>query len=214
VETKRIEIRTLVVCLAAVVSVELAVKLVLPVSFLVVLGNAADGLVRLIQISLIVWIVGARGAGIASIGLDRSGWVRGIKRGLLWSFAFGFAALCAAVLLSLAGMNVLSMIRAPLPRSIQTMALYFLVAGIVGPVAEEIFFRGLLYGFFRRYGVLIALILSTALFIFAHPLRGLPLTQIVGGLVFALAYEVEGNLLVPISVHVLGNLAIFTLSAM
>ena len=88
------------------------------------------------------------------------------------------------------------------------------VEEIVAPFAEELFFRGLLYGFFRRWGAPFAIILSTALFTFAHPLRGLPLTQIVGGLLFALAYEVEGNLLAPITVHVLGNLAIFTLSAL
>jgi membrane protease YdiL (CAAX protease family) len=38
------------------------------------------------------------------------------------------------------------------------------------------------------------------------------LAQIIGGIVFALAYEASGNLLVPITIHVLGNLAIFTLS--
>jgi membrane protease YdiL (CAAX protease family) len=34
----------------------------------------------------------------------------------------------------------------------------------------------------------------------------------VGGVVFALAYEKEKNLLVPIVIHISGNLAIFALS--
>jgi membrane protease YdiL (CAAX protease family) len=34
----------------------------------------------------------------------------------------------------------------------------------------------------------------------------------VGGIVFAVAYEVEGSLMVPITIHVLGNMAIFALS--
>jgi hypothetical protein len=34
----------------------------------------------------------------------------------------------------------------------------------------------------------------------------------VGGIVFAVAYELEGNLMVPITIHVLGNTAIFALS--
>jgi hypothetical protein len=38
------------------------------------------------------------------------------------------------------------------------------------------------------------------------------LTQAVGGILFAVAYEVERSLLVPITIHVLGNLAIFSLS--
>jgi membrane protease YdiL (CAAX protease family) len=33
----------------------------------------------------------------------------------------------------------------------------------------------------------------------------------VGGLVFAVAYEIEKSLLVPITIHVLGNFAIFSL---
>jgi hypothetical protein len=42
--------------------------------------------------------------------------------------------------------------------------------------------------------------------------QGVFVHQVVGGIVFAVAYEVEGSLLVPITIHVLGNMAIFTLS--
>ena len=38
-----------------------------------------------------------------------------------------------------------------------------------------------------------------------------PVTQIVGGVVFCLAYEKEKSLLVPIVIHMLGNAALFTL---
>ncbi|MBW2319145.1 MAG: CPBP family intramembrane metalloprotease, partial [Deltaproteobacteria bacterium] len=41
---------------------------------------------------------------------------------------------------------------------------------------------------------------------------GLPITQIVGGVIFCVAYEVEGKLMTPITIHVLGNTAIFALS--
>jgi membrane protease YdiL (CAAX protease family) len=207
-EAKQVKVRTLAVSVSAVLLVELVVRMTSLASSLFALG-----LTRFIQVLLMVWIAGATGGGTACIGLDRSGWFHGLRRGLIWSAAFGALALCAFFLLSLAGMNALSMVRTPLPHEVNTMVLFFLVGGIVAPVAEEIFFRGLLYGFFRRWGAAIAVILSTALFAFAHPLRNLPLTQLVGGLLFALAYEVEGNLLVPITIHVLGNLAIFALSA-
>jgi membrane protease YdiL (CAAX protease family) len=90
---------------------------------------------------------------------------------------------------------------------------YFIVGSLLGPSAEEFFFRGLLFGYFRKFGFGPALILSTLLFIFAH-LSGstLPITQLAGGLLFAVAYEVEKNLIVPIVIHCLGNLAIFSLS--
>jgi len=42
----------------------------------------------------------------------------------------------------------------------------------------------------------------------------IPIVQVVGGIVFAVAYEIEESLMVPITIHVLGNLAIFTLSMM
>jgi membrane protease YdiL (CAAX protease family) len=59
----------------------------------------------------------------------------------------------------------------------------------------------------------LALIGTTVIFVLAHAIISrIPLTQIVGGIVFAVAYEVEGNLMVPITIHVLGNMAIFALS--
>ena len=46
-------------------------------------------------------------------------------------------------------------------------------------------------------------------FVLAHPIfPGIPLAQVVGGIVFAVGYEIEGSLMVPITIHVLGNLAI------
>ena len=74
-------------------------------------------------------------------------------------------------------------------------------------------FRGLLYGFFRRWGVFSALVLSTLMFVSVHFAGGgAGIPQVVGGIVFAIAYEVEGYLMTPITIHVLGNAAIFTLS--
>jgi membrane protease YdiL (CAAX protease family) len=86
---------------------------------------------------------------------------------------------------------------------------------LIGPIAEEIFFRGILYGFFRRWGIPAAVILSTFLFVLSHSHTSgpaIPVTQLIGGILFAVAYEIEKNLLVPITIHSLGNLAIFTLA--
>ena len=88
-----------------------------------------------------------------------------------------------------------------------------LVGAFIAPVAEEILFRGILYGFFRRWGMTTALVLSTLIFVFSHSSRQtIPATQIIGGILFAVAYEKEKNLVVPIIIHVLGNLAIFVLA--
>ena len=76
-----------------------------------------------------------------------------------------------------------------------------------------IFFRGLVYGYLRRWGPAVAILGSTIAFVAVHPnLQQLPLAQIVGGLLFAIAYEVEKKLMVPIVIHSTGNLALFSLS--
>ena len=131
-EAKHIEMRTLALSVSAVLLVELGVRMTSLASSLSTLGLA-----RLIQALLIVWIAGAAGAGTACIGLKRSGWLHALWRGVLWSAAFGAVALCALGLLSLTGMNVLSMIRSPLPHKVDMMVLFFLVGGVVAPVTEE-----------------------------------------------------------------------------
>jgi uncharacterized protein len=85
------------------------------------------------------------------------------------------------------------------------------VGGIVAPIAEEVVFRGLIFGYLRRWGLTAAVLISTALFAALH-LPTIPVTQVVGGAVFAIAYHMGGSLMVPIVIHMLGNLAIFTLS--
>jgi len=58
----------------------------------------------------------------------------------------------------------------------------------------------------------VAVTVSTLLFVLPHLTgAGFPVTQLAGGLVFALAYEKEDNLMVPITIHCLGNLAIFSI---
>ena len=93
--------------------------------------------------------------------------------------------------------------------------LLFAVGGVIGPMAEEVIFRGLLYGFFRRWGVLPAIFISTGVFVLVHLLvrsvPGFAITQAIGGVVFAVSYELEKNLVVPITIHCLGNMAIFLL---
>ena len=45
-------------------------------------------------------------------------------------------------------------------------------------------------------------------------LRDSTLPQVTGGIPLAVAYEKEENLLVPITIHILGNMAIFVLALM
>jgi membrane protease YdiL (CAAX protease family) len=210
-EAKEIQIKTLFLCLSAVIAVELATWVVTSKSGyhpMLILAGA-----RLLQILLIILIVVTWGKGLPSIGLARSEMVSGLKKGLLWSAGFGAIGSVACVGLFAASINPLTLIKARLPTQTGDLVLFFIVGGMVGPVAEEVFFRGILYGFLRRWGVIVALILSTLIFVLCHPIsHGIPVTRLVGGILFALAYEFGGSLIVPITIHTLGNLAIFTLS--
>ena len=108
--------------------------------------------------------------------------------------------------------NALAMLRTPLPGTKTGLMAFFLVGGLIGPLAEEICFRGLVYTFFRRWGIVAAVIASTLVFVVLHSVHGFPLVQIIGGLIFAISFELTRNLMVPIVIHVLGNCAIFALS--
>lgn len=150
------------------------------------------------------------GPGPVSIGLARHQLLPGLKSGLIWSAAFGILVLIGAGILFLSGRNPLKLIHTDIPGDFGEMIFFFFIGGWIGPLAEEIFFRGILYGFLRRWGVFAAMFLSSLLFLVAHPSGGA--TQIVGGILFAAAYESEGKLTVPITLHILGNTAIFTIS--
>jgi len=174
---------------------------------------AGIGLARVLDIAWMALIISRWPQGWCRIGLGRGSWATGLKKGLLWSAGFGFLAVIGYGLLRVGGVDPLRIIRPGMAALPPGPALLFLVGGLIAPIAEEFYFRGLMFGYCRRWGFWPALILSTAVFTFLH--AGAPAAytpQIVGGLVFASAYEIEKSLLVPILIHVLGNYAIFALS--
>ncbi|MBN1847644.1 MAG: CPBP family intramembrane metalloprotease [Deltaproteobacteria bacterium] len=170
----------------------------------------AIGFVRLLETFFMVMLVFQYGKGLSSIGLAQKLWLKGLKKGFIWSAAFGILTGILFVILYVFQTNPLILLGRRLPFTGQELIFFLLVAGFISPVAEEIFFRGMVFGFLRRWGVIQAVIISTVIFAFIHS-RGMnfPLTQIVGGILFAIAYEFEKNLMVPITIHILGNMAIF-----
>ncbi len=76
----------------------------------------------------------------------------------------------------------------------------------MAPVAEEIFFRGFIFGGLRRYlNLPIAGLISGLLFAAAHGDPGLIVPFAGIGLVLAYLYERSGTLLAPIGVHFVFN---------
>ena len=210
-ETDKIQVKVLFLAVILILIVEFAIGFLAPQKFshqFILLGIA-----RITETAGIILSVMYLGDGLAAIGITTPTLGTGIKRGLIWSLGFAIVAVVLASILYFFKINPLALITFRLPQLGEELFLMFLVGGIIGPVAEEVFFRGVCYGFFRRWGITLGVILTTAVFVSAHSFgSGVPVAQIIGGVVFALAYEMENNLLVPITIHVTGNLAIFILS--
>jgi len=86
-----------------------------------------------------------------------------------------------------------------------------LFATILGPILEEIFFRGFMYSAFKKKaGIIGAILLSSFLFSILHtnPIGFLPI--MVLGILLALLYEKTGSLIPSIMVHMIHNTGMMT----
>jgi hypothetical protein len=87
-----------------------------------------------------------------------------------------------------------------------------LIGGILAPLAEEVIFRGLLYGWLRRFmGLLPATFLSAAIFGLVHGMLPVIAAAFVVGLVLAYIYERTGSLWAPTIVHATQNCVAMTI---
>jgi len=210
-DTDRIDLKTLGLCLIAILFIEIAGSQLVP-------GNHANaigfiGAIRIIETVLVLWIIVKFGCGLQSVGIRIPGILNGFKKGTIWSAGFGGVVVIVSLLLQALGIHPLKLIGVVRPADDTHLFLLFCIGGVIGPVAEELFFRGLLYGYFRRWGVFIAILLSTAIFVIGHALTAqIPFPQIIGGILFAISYEIEKNLITPITIHIAGNLSIYSLS--
>jgi membrane protease YdiL (CAAX protease family) len=171
------------------------------------------GLARITESGILLFIISRWGGGLEIIGLTRNKVSDGLKKGLIWSAGFGATSVVTLGILYFLDFNLLKIFSSPSPSSISGLILLLIVGGFFSPIAEEIFFRGIVYSFLRRWGIILAILGSAILFSVIHAaITGVSFIQIIGSLVFATAYEVEKNLIVPITIHVLGNMAIFVLS--
>lgn len=212
-EAAQIKLKTFLECLLAILFLELVLRgLTGYFSGRPLLFIGAVRFAEIAAVGFILFFSGKENFRVLGIAPDQI--LPGIKRGLIWSAGFGLVAAAGMLIAWLIGINPFEIFKAATPKGFENILLLFLVGGIIAPVAEELLFRGVLFTFFRRYGFWAALIISTALFVLAHSSRNLPITQTVGSLVFAASYEIERKLMVPIVIHALGNMALFSLSFM
>jgi len=211
-EADKVKIKTVIISILAIAAIEIIVRLVVHQTLIAPLIGL--GFARVAEIIFLLILVNIREKGLSAIGLNFADIFKGLKKGFIWAVIFGVAAGVILWIIYLVGINVPALFQMKLPDKVLNLVAFFLIGAFFAPLAEEIFFRGILYGFFRRWGISTAIILSTLLFVLPHTSgHTLPITQMIGGILFAVSYEVEKNLLVPITIHSLGNLAIFTIAA-
>ena len=210
---KQNEINSQVLLYASLILVVLELLTVVVISQTGIQALLLIGLARITESGILLFIISRWGGGLEIIGLTGHKVSDGLKKGLIWSAGFGATSVVTLGILYFLDFNLLEIFSSPSPSSISGLILLLIVGGFFSPIAEEIFFRGIVYSFLRRWGIILAILGSAILFSVVHAaITGISFIQIIGSLVFATAYEVEKNLVVPITIHVLGNMAIFALS--
>lgn len=91
----------------------------------------------------------------------------------------------------------------PLSRNYLGMAIWMVFAFTLGPVAEEIFFRGFLHNALcRRMPLLLAIIIQCLIFGLYHPYGALGNSMVaLSGVIFTLIYQWRKTLVAPILTH-------------
>lgn len=163
---------------------------------------------RFVQIILLLILLKVTPGGCNFAGLSKNNAVPGIKTGIRWSIYFGLFVCIIGGILALAGRNPIDLFHFNVPEN--QVFLFLITATIISPIAEELFFRGILYSFLRPAGIIFAVVITTAVFALSHfPGTSIPFIQIIGGIVFALCFEKSKSLFSPIIIHALGNMAIY-----
>lgn len=159
-----------------------------------------------------------RGPGLRAV----LGWPRPGAFALALAVAFALVAAGQALLTFVPGVGVDDLVAGSAGSVSPALLLALAVVSVafVGP-AEELLFRGAVYGTLRRgFGPLPANVLASVLFVIAHlgalgaGFVGLvPLGVVaVGSLLFGYAYERTGTLVVPAAMHAAYDAALFVLA--
>jgi uncharacterized protein len=156
-------------------------------------------------------IIRGRGLAWADVGLRPVGarWIAGaVVLGLGSLPLLGLINFLVQMLAGGEARNPQIEILAPIAMSWQGLLGLVILAGVVGPIMEEIVFRGVFYGWLRaRWGAPVGVTVSAAAFAAAHGIPLLLPALFVQGALFALVYERSGSLWPPIVMHGVFNVA-------
>ena len=160
-----------------------------------------------------LWVLGGPRRGLAALGL---------RRPSLLTLGWGLVGLGAAYVTLGIYVGIVELIGVEALEPISTIdedviydhvylvALTGLLAVIVAPLTEEIFYRGFLVGgIAHRWGIPVALVASSVLFAAVHIDVGSLIPFALIGVIFALVYLRSGNLFSAVLAHFLFNVIAF-----
>jgi CAAX protease family protein len=187
----------LVLCFVGIVAFALFNRS-LDLGLLVSLGEA----IMIVPVVLLVFV--KHRAGLAALGLRR------FPPRMMW-VAFGLLFLAGifnaayGLLLNMAGLQVQASLQQLLDQ-LKSPWWFAVGAAVVAPLVEETFFRGFVYGGFRkRYGWVRAAVFSSILFALFHGEWTAFLPIFLLGMIFAYLYERSGAIWPGMVLHVTNN---------
>lgn len=157
---------------------------------------------------------------IEELGLTAKNWLGGVRTGLLGYWAL--IPLLIVILFVIAGLAQLfayepapqPVVQMYLKKSTEPFLIYFtLFVAILGPIIEEVFFRGFAYTAFRqKWGVTRGVLASSAVFALMHMNVIAFFPIFVLGIFLAYLFEKTGSLVPSMTVHMLHNLIMVSLT--
>lgn len=166
-------------------------------------GNAANGLAGLLAF-LAAWAVRIRDFRAFGFRAVERKWLL-IAAGL-GLFAFGFSFLVEAVYFSfITEDNTQADFQAAAKAGIFSLAALVVTGGIFTPIGEELVFRGVIGNALNRYGALVGIILSAAIFGIVHGLSVILLLAFLIGLILGWLFWKTGSLWPCFVVHIVYN---------
>ena len=168
-------------------------------------------------LALAVWLFGVRrhAAPWSSLGFTLPGNRRSyVFAGIALLLSLGFAAAYTATVETL-GFDVL--VPPAIPPGILGDGVYRVIntasIGILGPIAEETFFRGFLLPAVAPYiGVAKAVVAISVLFALSHVMVGVLIPAFVSGLILAWLYLKTGSIVPPVIAHAAQNLLVLAVT--
>ena len=167
-----------------------------------------DGLIytlmaRLVELAVIL-VFSYRSCGLITASLSKE-----LAIGLGAAAAFGASVLVLDLVSRIfmeKGLLNLLLSQQPLDQWVS----FFFIGCLIGPFAEELFFRGLLYAWMRESLAPVYCIILTSL-LFASLHGNISVIQLIGGIVFALIYEWRRNIWAPFIVHASANIGLWVI---